>query len=658
MEKKFDLSEILPNIEKVGEEYDSSDLMLENKVDGDLKDFLKALDEEQIDVIASVYYDDEDSFFKKSLNSKIEYLEKNIIESYRKIIKNASYKQYVILDKLSNNEDVTNMSELFLYSGFCYSYYDKTEVKYLLPTDLKKIYLKEVDSTIKGNSLKGEILTRIMALFFSNGLVPTDLVYNHYEDDFYGYFTKDELLEEIDTAVSIKKINNKEYFWLIDTPYKNLYEESIDDRVYIRRDLDDIVTYMMSILMLIEEVSKIIKKPYKETLSLIISKVLLKERSLDDILDDFVSEVGLSKKDSSRLDDILIDYYDDLRYWENGGNTQDEILALNLVLKEKPKNSSIEECLKQLTDNAKEEFKDTYNIDDVSSLDEIIVDDFCNEGYLTIDNDDDISELLELDGKEYNGNEIVTSFIINGYAYLYKDKDNFKVIIPDEIKESINNIDEYLGDGGMFQNGIEHILNIYIFYNGVIERKKLQELLKIYHDIDYTLDELDEQIKKVKFNVVGEYYSIFDSIDEIMKKVIIPQKKAFKKYKKVDINSDFDYINFTSFNSELSSYIDNLSSKYAKELSMSLITTIHMNLFANDFVKSMFKEYNIKYTDKDYKNIIEIINNYKNTLPIWVYNGYSKKEVNSMPKEKKVGRNDPCPCGSGKKYKKCCGKNA
>ena len=24
--------------------------------------------------------------------------------------------------------------------------------------------------------------------------------------------------------------------------------------------------------------------------------------------------------------------------------------------------------------------------------------------------------------------------------------------------------------------------------------------------------------------------------------------------------------------------------------------------------------------------------------------------------QKKVGRNDPCPCGSGKKYKKCCGK--
>ena len=35
-----------------------------------------------------------------------------------------------------------------------------------------------------------------------------------------------------------------------------------------------------------------------------------------------------------------------------------------------------------------------------------------------------------------------------------------------------------------------------------------------------------------------------------------------------------------------------------------------------------------------------------------------KEGVKSKPKkaEKKIGRNDPCPCGSGKKYKQCCGK--
>jgi len=26
--------------------------------------------------------------------------------------------------------------------------------------------------------------------------------------------------------------------------------------------------------------------------------------------------------------------------------------------------------------------------------------------------------------------------------------------------------------------------------------------------------------------------------------------------------------------------------------------------------------------------------------------------------EKKPGRNDPCPCGSGKKYKNCCGRGS
>ena len=34
----------------------------------------------------------------------------------------------------------------------------------------------------------------------------------------------------------------------------------------------------------------------------------------------------------------------------------------------------------------------------------------------------------------------------------------------------------------------------------------------------------------------------------------------------------------------------------------------------------------------------------------------SESEVKKAPvrKEKKAGPNDPCPCGSGKKYKKCC----
>ncbi|SNS88312.1 SEC-C motif-containing protein [Anaerovirgula multivorans] len=36
--------------------------------------------------------------------------------------------------------------------------------------------------------------------------------------------------------------------------------------------------------------------------------------------------------------------------------------------------------------------------------------------------------------------------------------------------------------------------------------------------------------------------------------------------------------------------------------------------------------------------------------------GRPDSNVIEMPTRTKVGRNDPCPCGSGKKYKKCCGK--
>lgn len=35
-----------------------------------------------------------------------------------------------------------------------------------------------------------------------------------------------------------------------------------------------------------------------------------------------------------------------------------------------------------------------------------------------------------------------------------------------------------------------------------------------------------------------------------------------------------------------------------------------------------------------------------------------QKKSGTIVKEKKIGRNDPCPCGSGKKYKKCCGAKA
>ena len=44
----------------------------------------------------------------------------------------------------------------------------------------------------------------------------------------------------------------------------------------------------------------------------------------------------------------------------------------------------------------------------------------------------------------------------------------------------------------------------------------------------------------------------------------------------------------------------------------------------------------------------------------WSLNGYSENEITKLEQrvvnEVKIGRNDPCLCGSKKKYKKCCGR--
>ena len=70
--------------------------------------------------------------------------------------------------------------------------------------------------------------------------------------------------------------------------------------------------------------------------------------------------------------------------------------------------------------------------------------------------------------------------------------------------------------------------------------------------------------------------------------------------------------------------------------------------------------------EKLYKNMVAAKADWLYELPQWkeIYSEEElkklykeQKESTTIRKEKKIGRNDPCPCGSGKKYKKCCGKN-
>ena len=68
-----------------------------------------------------------------------------------------------------------------------------------------------------------------------------------------------------------------------------------------------------------------------------------------------------------------------------------------------------------------------------------------------------------------------------------------------------------------------------------------------------------------------------------------------------------------------------------------------------------------------YKNMVEAKADWLYNLPEWD-DFFTEEERKTFYKEQKashtivkgpkIGRNDPCPCGSGKKYKFCCGKTA
>ena len=71
--------------------------------------------------------------------------------------------------------------------------------------------------------------------------------------------------------------------------------------------------------------------------------------------------------------------------------------------------------------------------------------------------------------------------------------------------------------------------------------------------------------------------------------------------------------------------------------------------------------------EKLYKNMVDAKADWLYELPQWdeIFDKEKKhalyleqKKSGTIVKGKKIGRNDPCPCGSGKKYKQCCGKKA
>ncbi len=108
------------------------------------------------------------------------------------------------------------------------------------------------------------------------------------------------------------------------------------------------------------------------------------------------------------------------------------------------------------------------------------------------------------------------------------------------------------------------------------------------------------------------------------------------------------------------------------------ITVMEMVGFLDGINESLVEANPIEEMDEDtkvslafdketlYKNMVDAKADWLYELPQWesIFDEDTRhrlyleqKKSGTIVKEQKVYPNDPCPCGSGKKYKKCCGKN-
>ena len=169
----------------------------------------------------------------------------------------------------------------------------------------------------------------------------------------------------------------------------------------------------------------------------------------------------------------------------------------------------------------------------------------------------------------------------------------------------------------------ENLLKNYRINLSEINSKKSDEVIEIIYS--NVLKDYEEKLKDVPYEVVDEFEKT------IALKVI-----------------DSHWMEHISTMSHLREGIGLRG--YANENPLQAYTMEGFQLF-DDMMMAINKEVSMYLLKSEIRQNLE-----RKEVVKHVITNDSKDTVKVQKKSSKVGRNDPCPCGSGKKYKNCCGK--
>ena len=238
---------------------------------------------------------------------------------------------------------------------------------------------------------------------------------------------------------------------------------------------------------------------------------------------------------------------------------------------------------------------------------------------------------------------------------------------------------ELSGDGIPLNDWFSIKLDIFTWE--VKEKKLFNKMINIHEMIDEFLKNIEEHKGKIHAHFImakqygGEHY--LDYVPESMVKVI--QKGETVLYSKIFGSKDIEKFSF-EFNETEKYIIDDQYCANPKCSCNEAILAFYRDVTSKGPQKPEFaisvnlknQKYKIDYKQCDVDKIADIMKylqrNKPETLSILksrylemknagkeIMKKYEIKEPREEQLKEKVGRNDACPCGSGKKYKKCCG---
>jgi len=263
-------------------------------------------------------------------------------------------------------------------------------------------------------------------------------------------------------------------------------------------------------------------------------------------------------------------------------------------------------------------------------------------------------------------------FLEYGFVFAAMGEDGIYLIMPNETINAIKSLDNDEYRKILAKN--TELVKLFwgMTYNyGVLFMSDFTKMLNNY--VDYSLDETDI------YGIIvsgADYYGEYIVQGNIANSIMAPLEDVVHIINtRENISSDRDFCIIKkdelleAANEEylIENKISMRFKRYLKnnwKLEDSQIEMIIINLYAD--IQENEKEEVIENiidtlreaSENDLQKLLVEINSFINNTRLWKLKGYTLNELNpkyNNTSTPNIGRNDICICGSGKKYKKCCG---